>query len=90
VTGRLMSAGSAITTATLVVGLAMEAHGRWARTADLLIFTGLLVLMAIPVVRLAAAIGEEIRARDWRFVALGLVVAALLACSVAIGMIYRS
>jgi hypothetical protein len=77
---------SSISLALLVVGTAL-----WIRTPDaagaaVVLDGGVLLLMAMPVVRLAAVIAEEVQAREWRFAALGLAVIALLAGSALVGL----
>jgi uncharacterized membrane protein len=53
---------------------------------DIVLNTGLALLMATPVARLLSALLQEIRARDWRFAALGFAVLGLLACSVVLAL----
>lgn len=50
----------------------------------LVLHVGLVLLMATPVTRLVGVLVEEIRAREWRFVALGVAVLVLLCGSVLI------
>lgn len=65
------------TTILLAVGLALWLAGATS-PATVTLNTGLIILMATPVVRLVWALVEEVRAREWRFVALGVVVLVLL------------
>ncbi len=56
-----------------------------ATVADRLIAIGLLVLAFTPVMRVVALIAIWIGERDWRFVVLSLIVAAILAVSILSG-----
>lgn len=71
------------TTLLLAVGLALWLAGA-TDPATVTLNAGLIILMATPVVRLVWALLEEVRAREWRFVALGVVVLALLCVSLLI------
>jgi uncharacterized membrane protein len=77
--------GTGISLALLVAGMLL-----WVATpgtrADLVLNAGLVLLLATPVMKLLSVIADELRARDWRFAALGLAVLALLAGSVAIAV----
>jgi hypothetical protein len=61
----------------LTVGLVLSL-ANVQRAAEVCLSGGLILLMATPVWRLLWALFEEIRAREWRFVALGVVVIGLL------------
>ena len=65
------------TTLVLAVGLALRLAGA-GDTAWLVLQAGLVLLMATPVVRLLWALMAEVRAREWRFVALGVMVLVML------------
>jgi hypothetical protein len=75
-----------VSTALLLVGMALwlPTHGEPSPAAGIALAAGLAVLAAMPVARLLLVIEEEVKARDWRFVALGLAVLLLLAGSVMI------
>jgi uncharacterized membrane protein len=74
----LVAAASAATTTTLAAGLLLWMRPETAAAADLVVNTGLLILIATPVARLAGGIVEELRAREWRFAALGAAALVLL------------
>lgn len=67
--------------ALLCVGLAAAAQGSVGLSAALFQATFCL-LLAMPVVNVLAVLLEEIRGRDWTFVAIALVVTALIAWSI--------
>ena len=83
----ILSIASVTTTVTLAAGLLLWGLGQDSRSADLVIDTGLVVLMAMPVARLLDTLIREIRERDWRFAALGVIVLLLLGSSVAIAFL---
>jgi uncharacterized membrane protein len=64
-------------TILLAAGLALWLAGATSPAA-ITLNAGLLILMATPVVRLLWALVAEARAGEWRYVALGVVVVALL------------
>jgi hypothetical protein len=72
-----------ISTALLMCGLAMWLFLPLGWSTQLTLHAGLVFLMAMPVVRLVGAIGEELRAREWGYAALGVVIVLLL-CSGAL------
>jgi uncharacterized membrane protein len=74
----LVAVGSTATTTTLAAGLLLWMHPHTAAAADLVVNVGLLILIATPVARLAGGIVEEVRAREWRFAALGVAALAML------------
>lgn len=80
---------SRISTVLLVCGLAMWLFLPFEWSANLTLHAGLMLLMAAPVVRLLAATGEEIRAGEWGYAALGMVVVLLL-CGGALLALTRS
>ncbi len=82
----LLSVASAITTILLGAGLLLWARGT-GRTAEVLMDAGLIILLVMPVARLLDAVGQELRAREWRFAALGFAVLVLLGGSLAIAML---
>jgi uncharacterized membrane protein len=74
----LVAAAGTATTTTLAAGLLLWMLPDAARAADLVVNTGLVILIATPVARLAGGIAEEARAREWRFAALGALALVLL------------
>lgn len=79
--------GSGVSLVLLVAGLVLWLREPLGERTELVLNTGLVLLMVTPVSRLLSALTEEIRARDWRFAALGFAVLALLACSVMISFL---
>jgi len=84
--GAMLSAGVAISTALLVAGLGLWvfAGPTWAATT--LLRTGLLALMATPMVRVLVSLAEYLRFRDWFFAAMTAGVALVLLASVLIAL----
>ena len=74
----LVAVASAATTITLAAGLLLWMYPATAAAADLVVNAGLVILIFIPVARLAGGIAEEARAREWRFAALGAAALVLL------------
>jgi hypothetical protein len=81
---RILDLASPLTGVVLLVGLLLWMRNPDSPAADVVLTTGLIVLIAAPVGRLVAALVHEIRRREWRFVLLGAVVLLLLGASVAI------
>ncbi len=72
--------------ASLIVTLILMAGLLWwmilpAGHADVLLMSGLLALMTMPISQLVGAIAEEVRAREWGFAAIGVGVLLLLSVS---------
>jgi uncharacterized membrane protein len=80
--GRLLLAGVLISTACLAAGLVLTLAGAFPRAQHLLLTTGLIVLMATPILRVVVSMIEYVRMRDWFFVVTTLTVLAVLAGSV--------
>jgi uncharacterized membrane protein len=77
---RILGLGTAVSASLLGVGLLLELSGAPAGLARPLTSAGLIILMATPVVRVAASVGEYVLARDWFLAAItGIVLATLLA-----------
>ena len=68
--------GLAVTLLLFVVGLTLTAFG--VPSARALLAAGIVVLAAIPAFSVVVVCAENIRRRDWRFVAAATVVIALL------------
>lgn len=66
-----------------IVARAFYGVGHWQAAG--LIDAGLLVLLFTPFARLIAGAVQSARGRDWRFVAIGIVVAALLLTGIVLG-----
>ncbi len=77
-----------ISTTLLAVGMIawLATRGEPTPFAMAALSGGLGVLAAMPVARLILVIAEEIKARDWRFVTLGVLVLLLLTGSVAVSL----
>lgn len=71
-------AGTALTSILLALGLLLWLMAPEGALAKTLLDAGLFVLIATPVTRLVAALAEELRKREWRYVVLGAVVLFLL------------
>jgi uncharacterized membrane protein len=79
--GRLLTVGMALSAACLVAGLILSLVDRAQAShapPHLLLDVGLIVLMVTPLVRILASLAEEIRARNWFFAAVTLVVVTVL------------
>lgn len=66
--GRVLSAGTQLTTVLLVAGLALLLWAPAAWLGPLAVHLGLVVLMLTPVARVVVSMGAYIRARQWWFV----------------------
>jgi uncharacterized membrane protein len=80
--GRWLTSAMAVSAASLVAGLALAFVDRARGLPDLgphpLLDVGLVVLMVTPLVRILFSLSEEIRARNWFFVGITLIVVAVL------------
>ena len=76
--------GTWVSVALLTAGMLLWIVSPAGTLAEMMLNSGLVLLMATPVARLVAALVEEIRVREWRFAALGVVVLLLLCGSVVI------
>lgn len=81
--GRLLLAGVLASAACLAIGLLLTLAGR---PAGLILTTGLVLLMATPILRVIVSIVEYIRMRDWFFVAVTLFVLLVLAGTVLVAL----
>jgi uncharacterized membrane protein len=80
----VLRTGTIVSTTLLAVGVVLTLGAPQMRAADTLLTAGLLILMATPVAHLVVALVDEITAREWGFVAIGLAVLALLGGSLVI------
>ena len=78
-------AASLVTTVALAAGLLWWVVEPGAG-AGFLLNAGLLVLLATPVAQLVGAVGEEVRAREWRFALAGAGVLLLLVISALVSI----
>lgn len=74
----ILTAASTTTTVTLAAGLLLWILPGTGGAADLVVSTGLVILLATPVARLMDGIVAELRAREWLFASLGLAALLLL------------
>jgi hypothetical protein len=74
---RIARGGVSIGGAALVAGLAASVAG-WADASRTCLIAGLGVFVALPVVNVVAALVEEIRRREWLFLAAALAVLGIL------------
>ena len=70
--------GTAVSTTLLALGIVLTFAGPYTGAARMPLTAGLVILMATPVANLVVALIDEIAAREWAFVAAGVVVLALL------------
>ena len=80
--GRVLRVGVTASSVCLAIGLALYLATSLGRAAQLLLNTGLIILMATPVGRVVISIAEYVVARDWVFVLLTSVVLLELLASV--------
>jgi uncharacterized membrane protein len=73
-------------TILLVAGLVLSFVAAVPQAADVALQLGLVLLMLTPVTAVIGAIVAEVRAREWQFVALGVVVVGLLGGSLVVAL----
>jgi Protein of unknown function (DUF1634) len=88
--GRLLNAGVLTSAALLAAGLFLWEATPWHQTGGAILTTGLIVLMATPILRVLVSVIEYWRMRDWFFVVTTLVVLAVLLTSVMTGLAVRA
>jgi uncharacterized membrane protein len=77
--GRILTWGTIVSTSLLATGLLLELAGVASAVGLGLTNAGIVILMATPLARVVASVGEYVRGRDWLFAALtGLVLVILL------------
>ena len=76
--------GTAVSTTLLAIGIALAFTGPYSMAARLPLAAGLIILLVTPVANLLVALADEIAAREWAFVAAGVVVLVLLAGSLLV------
>ena len=86
---QLMLRGVQSSAACLAVGLALWLANSRLDSAAWLLTTGLIALMATPMLRVAVSVVEAVRLRDWYFVLTTAAVAGLLAVSVTYALLTR-
>jgi uncharacterized membrane protein len=80
--GRVLRAGTTISSVLLVLALAMAVAGYTSGPALTFATSGILILLATPVARVLVSVVGYVRQRDWTFVALTVMVLLTLAASV--------
>ena len=76
--GRLLFAGVTSAAICLAAGLSLWMGKVWPGAANVLLTTGLIILMMTPIARVVASIVVYVRMRDWFFVATTLMVFVVL------------
>jgi uncharacterized membrane protein len=76
--GRLLFAGVTTSALCLTAGLVMALAGVRPAAANLILTTGLVILMITPIARVVASLVVYVRLRDWFFVATTILVFAVL------------
>lgn len=83
--GRVLRAGSAVSTLGFASGLVLALLGFGGGTSRVLLTAGLLVLVATPVARVVLSVVEYLRQREWAFVVYTLIVLGALVGSLVAG-----
>jgi hypothetical protein len=81
---QIMRVWSSVTVALLLIGMLLWLRSPAGEYTNTALGMGLFLLMVTPVLKLLSVMIDEVRARDWRFAALGVAVLALLAGSIAL------
>jgi uncharacterized membrane protein len=81
--GEVLRFGTITSSTMFAVGLLITLAGYQPMVAQLLLTTGLIILLATPPARVVVSVIEYIRERDWTFVVLTVIVLLALAGSVA-------
>ena len=76
--GRLLVTGVLVAASCLTVGLLVYMTDTASIVADRVLRTGLVVLMATPILRVVVSVVEYVRMRDWLFAVITIVVLAEL------------
>jgi uncharacterized membrane protein len=82
--GRVLVTGVVLSASILAAGIMLSLAG-W-HAAPLLLRTGLIVLMATPILRVVVSLAEYLRLRDWFFSATALAVLLVLLTSVTLAL----
>jgi len=80
--GEVLRFGTITSSTMFAIGLVMTVLRYQPEVAQMLLATGLVILLATPPSRVVVSVIEYIRERDWTFVALTLIVLLALAGSV--------
>lgn len=84
--GRVLLAGVLASAGCLAVGLVIWMAGGYPVAANRVLATGLILLMATPILRVVVSLVEYVRMRDWFFAATTIVVLAVLMGAVALAL----
>jgi uncharacterized membrane protein len=87
--GQLLVTGVIASAVLLAAGLIFWLPNPGAPRAQWLLNSGLIVLMATPIMRVVVSVAEYVRLRQWFFVAVTLVVLTELSITVAIALSRR-
>jgi len=87
--GSVLRAGVIASSICLGVGLVLALAGNAANAANLLLQTGVIVLLATPVARVVVSIIEYAQQRDWKFTLLTAVVLVELLASVVAALLFH-
>jgi uncharacterized membrane protein len=85
--GRLLQVGVLTSAACLALGLVVWMTGASAVAANALLTTGLVILMATPILRVIVSLVEYARMRDWFFVATTVIVFGVLLVTVTLAVL---
>lgn len=83
---QVLRAWSAASVGLLVLGMALWLAAPSGERTDVALGAGLVLLITTPVVKLLSVLVDEVRARDWKFALLGMVVLLLLGGSVIVAL----
>ena len=84
--GRVLGAGVMFSTIALAAGLVAALAVKTGRLTNVLLTTGVLMLIATPVARVVVSSITYVRRRDWTFAVLTLIVLAELVASIVAAM----
>jgi uncharacterized membrane protein len=87
--GQTLVAGVFVSAVLLAAGLVLWVARPEGASAGWLLNTGLIVLMATPIMRVIVSVAEYVHLRQWFFVAVTLVVLAELTITVAVALSRR-
>jgi uncharacterized membrane protein len=80
--GLVLTSGSLLSTALLALGVAVVLTAPAASAGPILIQTGLMIVMATPIVRVIVSMVGFAQAHEWKFVVMTVAVLGVLAASV--------
>lgn len=86
---RVLQVGVATSSLLLATGLSLAFAWPGSNVSGTLLMSGLLILMATPVTRVAASVVEYVIERDWLFVALTSVVLLEICVGVVAALVFQ-